>query len=470
MSQGRPLKLLALFAIPLLVGNLFQQAYNLADSIIVGRFIGAGALAAVGATSSISFLFFSVCNGISSGGGIVTAQYFGAGDDDRVRRAIVNSAYIMFVTSLVMGGIAFALTPTALRLMGTPGDILPDAVTYMRMTCLSVPLIAVYNYAASMLRALGDSRTPLYFLVVACLLNVALDLLCVRTLGLGVFGAALATMLAQLLAGVGCLAFALRTNPYFTPDRSRLGVDWEIIRHAVRLGLPLALQWSMIAVSTTALQTVVNRFGTAAVAAFTATTRIEQLTQQPFGSLGMALSTYAGQNYGARRLDRVREGLRDAMLAMALFSGAMLVVMQLLGPAIVKAFVSDGEVVALGGRALRLTSWFYVFLGTIYMTRGTLNGVGDTLFSFINGIIEMLCRILLPMGLTLIPSAGVWAIWWTAGLTWTISALACLLRYFSWSGKRAGTVLTAAAFATGGTNALSVRNKIKPVDNGRILR
>jgi len=260
-----------------------------------------------------------------------------------------------------------------------------------------------------------------------------MDLLFVRTLGLGVFGAALATMLAQLLAGVGCLVFALRSNPYFMIDRSRLAVDWAIIRHAVKLGLPLALQWSMIAISTTALQTVVNRFGTAAVAAFTATNRIDQLTQQPFGSLGMALSTYAGQNYGARRLDRVREGLRDAMLAMAVFSGAMLVVIQLLGPNIVRAFVSDAEVVALGGRALRLTSCFYVFLGTIYMTRGTLNGVGDTLFSFINGIIEMLCRILLPMGLMLIPSVGVWAIWWTAGLTWAISAAACLTRYLSWS-------------------------------------
>ena len=438
MSQGKPLKLLTLFAVPLLIGNLFQQAYNLADSIIVGQFVGAGALAAVGATGSISFLFFSVCNGISSGGGIVTAQYFGANDDDRVRRAIVNSAYIMFSTSLAMGGIAFVLTPAALRLMGTPVDILPDAITYMRMTCLSVPLIAVYNYAASMLRALGDSRTPLYFLIVACLLNVILDLLCVRGLGLGVFGAALATMLAQLLAGVGCLGYAMHTNPYFLFERSRLGVDWEIIRHAVRLGLPLALQWSMIAVSTTALQTVVNRFGTTAVAAFTATNRIDQLTQQPFGSLGMALSTYAGQNYGARRLDRVREGVKDAMLVMAVFSGAMLIVIQLLGPDIVRAFVSDGDVVTLGGKAFRLTSWFYVFLGTIFVIRGALNGVGDTLFSFINGIIEMLCRIFLPMGLMMLLSKNVWVIWWTAGLTWAVSALACLLRYVWWRRKSVG--------------------------------
>jgi Na+-driven multidrug efflux pump len=261
---------------------------------------------------------------------------------------------------------------------------------------------------------------------------------CVRGLGLGVFGAALATMLAQLLAGVGCLGYAMHTNPYFLFERSRLGVDWEIIRHAVRLGLPLALQWSMIAVSTTALQTVVNRFGTTAVAAFTATNRIDQLTQQPFGSLGMALSTYAGQNYGARRLDRVREGVKDAMLVMAVFSGAMLIVIQLLGPDIVRAFVSDGDVVTLGGKALRLTSWFYVFLGTIFVIRGALNGVGDTLFSFINGIIEMLCRIFLPMGLMMLLSENVWVIWWTAGLTWAVSALACLLRYVWWRRKSVG--------------------------------
>ena len=440
MSRGRPLKLLAAFALPLLIGNLFQQAYNLADSIIVGRFLGAGALAAVGATGSISFLFFSVCNGISGGGGIVTAQYFGAGDARKVRRAIVNSAYITLSTSVAMGAIAFALTPAALRLMGTPADILPDAVTYMRMMCLSVPMIGVYNYAASMLRALGDSRTPLFFLIVACLINVGLDLLCVRVLGMGVFGAALATMLAQLLAGAGCLLFAVRTNPYFALSRSQLGVDWEIIRHAVRLGLPLALQWSMIAVSTTALQTVVNGFGTAAVAAFTATSRVEQLTQQPFGSLSMALSTYAGQNFGAGRNDRVRAGLRDSMLAMAVFSLAMLGLMQLLGGEIIRVFVSDPEVIALGGRAVRITSCFYVFLGTIYMIRGILNGVGDALFSFINGLIEMLCRIFLPMLLMAVSGLGVWTIWWTAGLTWAISALFCALRYLRWRRKNAARV------------------------------
>lgn len=438
MTQGRPLRLLAVFALPLLIGNLFQQAYNLADSIIVGRFIGAGALAAVGATGSISFLFFSVCNGIGSGAGIVTAQYFGGGDGQKVRRAIANSAYIMFAASAIMGTLAFALAPTVLRWMGTPADILPDATVYMRMSSAAVPLVAVYNYSASMLRALGDSRTPLVFLIASCLLNVAMDLLCVRALGMGVFGAALATMLAQLIAGVGCLVFALKTNPYFQLRREHLRFDRDISRAAVRLGLPLALQWSMIAVSTTALQTVVNSFGTVAVAAFTSTNRIDSLAQQPFGSLSMALSTYAGQNYGAGRLDRVRDGLRDGMLAMAAFSAVMLLTMQLLGGQIIRVFVTDADVVALGGSAVRLTSCFYVFLGTIYMTRGTLNGVGDALFSFINGVIEMACRILLPIALMRVAGVGVRVIWWTAGLTWMISALFCAMRYLSWRRAKLG--------------------------------
>ena len=437
MTTGSPLVLLSVFALPLFIGNLFQQAYNLADSIIVGRFVGASALAAVGATNSISFLFFSVCNGISGGGGIITAQFFGAGEDEKVRRAIVNSAYIMLVSSLIMSSIAFCMAPSVLRLMGTPADIMPEAVLYMRMTCASVPLIAIYNYASSMLRALGDSKTPLYFLITACLINVCMDLLFVRVFGLGVFGAALATMIAQLIGGVSCLIFAFRTNSYFRSlRRSHIRFDRHITVSAIRLGLPLAMQWSMIAVSTTALQSFVNSFGTTAVAAFTATSRIEQLVQQPFGSLGMAMSTYAGQNYGAGKLDRVRSGLRDSILAMGIFSCFMTIIMQVFGTQIIRIFVDDAAVIALGGRALKLTSIFYLFLGIIYTTRGTLNGIGDVLFSFVNGFSEILCRIFLPVLLMLIPSAGVWSIWWTAGLTWMISALCCLIRYGSWKKKQ----------------------------------
>ena len=457
MTEGKPLVLLSVFALPLLIGNIFQQAYNLADSMIVGRMLGADALAAVGATGSISFLFFSLFNGISGGCGIVTAQYFGAREDDMVRSSIANSAYITLSSSLATGLIAFLMVPTVLAWMGTPPEILPDAITYMRMTSVSVPMIAVYNYASSMQRALGDSRTPLYFLIVSCLINVGLDILFIGQFRLGVFGAALATMLSQMLAGLGSLWYAYRTNPYFRLSKKYLALNTGIVRRSLRLGLPLALQWSLIAISTTALQTVVNTFGATAMAAFTATNRLDQLVQQPFGSISMALSTYAGQNKGAGKTERIRAGFLDSMLMVLVLSGVMLLVMQLFGYGLMSLFVHEEDVILLGGQALKITSLFYLALGTIYVTRGILNGVGDAFFSFINGIVEITGRVGLPLlllglvpagawagfeqmfglsrAMTEAPPATVWTIWITAGLTWVLSGLLCLMRYLSWKKK-----------------------------------
>lgn len=437
MTQGNPTALLAMFALPMLIGNLFQQAYNLADSVVVGQFVGASALAAIGATSSVTFLFFSICNGISSGCGIVTSQLFGAGDPVRTKRAVANSAYVMMAAAIVMGAVAYAASPMALRLMGTPEDILPDAVLYMRMSCIGVPLVGVYNYTASMLRALGDSRTPLYFLIFACFLNIALDLLFVCVFGMAVFGAALATIIAQMVAGVGGLAHVLRTNPYFMLRRQDFKPDRTIICKSVKLGLPIAMQWSLIAVSTTSLQSFVNGFGTAAVAAYTAISRIEQLVHQPYGSLNAALATYAGQNYGAGRMDRVRLGLKHSFALSGAFTLLIFAVMQLFGDAIVSMFVSDPEVIRLGSEGLKLTSWFYASLALIYMTRGVLNGVGDALFSLINGGVEVVCRVTMPPLLMLIPAMGVESIWWVTGLTWLVSAVFCLLRYDRWKRKKA---------------------------------
>ena len=447
MTEGKPLVLLSVFALPLLIGNLFQQAYNLADSMIVGRLLGANALAAVGATGSISFLFFSIFNGISGGCGIVVAQFFGARKDQMVCKAIANSAYLTLAASVLTGAVAFLMVPTVLSWMGTPEEILPDAITYMRMTTASVPLVAIYNYASSMQRALGDSRTPLYFLVLSCLINVGLDLLFVGSFGLGVFGAALATMLSQLLAGAGSLLYAFRRNPYFRVSRSARAFDPQIARSAIRLGLPLALQWSLIAISTTALQSVVNSFGATAMAAYTAVNRLEQLVQQPFGSMGMALSTYAGQNHGAGETRRIQRGLRDGLMAMITLACLMTLIMQMWGEGFVGLFVQEREVIQMGGKALKITSLFYVFLGVIYVTRGVLNGVGDAFFSFVNGVVEIAGRVGLPFLLLHFTSAGVWSIWITAGVTWLLAGSSCVIRYLSWKRKQdrrtAGQELTA---------------------------
>lgn len=435
MTEGNPVYLLIIFAIPMLIGNVFQQLYNLVDSVIVGKYVGANALAAVGATNSVSFLFFALCNGIGSGGGIITAQQFGAGNDDNVKKAIVNSGYILMLGSIIMGAISFIISESVLAFMATPPEIMEDAVIYMKMQCIGLPLVAVYNHVSSMLRALGDSKTPLYFLIFSCILNVGLDLWFVYGLNMGIFGAALATMIAQLIAGVGCFLYAVKYNAYFKMGKEHFKLQKDMIWGSVRLGVPLSLQYSLIAISCMALQRVVNAFGPAVIAAFTATSRIEQLLHQPYGTLSAALSTYSGQNLGAKNLDRIKLGFKKSLIMMGVFSLAMLPIMQFGGEWIVKLFVNDPEVIHYGAVAMQITSWFYIFLGLIYMTRGVLNGVGDAMFALINGIVEVIGRITIPVALTMIPLFGVWGIWWATGLTWLVSAVFCVLRYVSWRKK-----------------------------------
>ena len=436
MTSGNPTRLLMQFAIPMLIGNLFQQTYSLADSMIVGQFLGSDALAAVGSTGSVTFLFFSICNGIGSGAGIVTAQFFGAGQHARTKRSIANAAYIMLVASFLMGVAAFFAAPLVLGMMGVPPELMPDATTYMQMSCIGVPLVAVYNFSSSMLRSLGDSKTPLYFLIFSCFLNIILDILCVYTLDMGVFGAALATIISQVISGVGCLVYAVRKNPYFKLTREDMQPDREIIRQSVKLGLPLALQWSLISVSSTALQTFVNSFGAEVMAAFTAVNRIEHLVHMPYGSISAALATYAGQNFGAHNMKRVKEGFRHGMMLSAVFTVIMMIAYQTVNEPIMRLFVKEEQVIAIGAEALKLTSWFYIALATIYMSRGILNGVGDAMFALINGVVEVICRIAIPYAIVaMFPGIGRTAIWWTTAVTWVISAAFCMLRYVLWRNR-----------------------------------
>jgi len=242
-----------------------------------------------------------------------------------------------------MGVAAFAAAPTVLQLMDTHPDIMADATTYMRVSCLGVPLIAVYNYTSSMLRSLGDSRTPLYFLICSCFLNLALDVLFVNRFHMGVFGAALATIIAQLASGVGCLIYALKYNPYFRLSREDLQPDRLLIGKAVKIGLPMAFQWSLISISSTALQTFVNSFeSTDVVAAYTATNRIESLLHQPYGSISAALATFSGQNYGARNLDRVKNGLKHAFLIAGVYTLLMTLLFQLFSTPIMHLYRQRG--------------------------------------------------------------------------------------------------------------------------------
>lgn len=279
-----------------------------------------------------------------------------------------------------------------------------------------------------MLRALGDSRTPLYFLIVSCVINVVLDILFVK-MGMGVFGAGLATIISQLLSGVSCIIFAFKTNDYFVFTKEDIAVDFKIICKVIKLGVPLSLQFAMISISCMALQRVVNGFGETAVAAFTATSRVEQVIHQPYQTLGAALSTFSGQNYGAHKMDRVKSGMKKGMLMMAIFTACMIPIMQFFSGQIIHIFVDEPEVIEMGAKALRITSIFYVFLGIIYVVRGVLNGLGDSFFALLNGIVEVIGRFTVPIFLTSIATIGVWGIWWSTGAVWFISGFTAWLRY-----------------------------------------
>ncbi len=277
--------------------------------------------------------------------------------------------------------------------------------------------------------ALGESKTPLLFLIASSIINVVLDLVYVIIFGLGVRGVAYATIIAQILAAVGILTYAIKKNPYFIINRDEMNYDARIVGKCYRIGLPLAMQASLIAISCVALQSVVNTFGSVVVAAFTATSRIEQLVNQPFNSLGLALSTFTGQNIGAGKLDRVKKALINSLLMITAFSLLLLIVFHVFGNIIMRIFVSDAQVIDLGTQALKITSWFYIALGVIYVVRGMLNGAGDSVYSMINGCVEVAGRIVFSNTLVLIPSVGKWGIWWSTALTWFITGVASLIRY-----------------------------------------
>lgn len=429
MTEGSALGLLIRFSIPMLIGNLFQQFYNLVDSIMVGRLVGADAFAAVGASSSITFLFFALCNGIGSGGGIITSQFFGGDDIKGVKKCITNTGYIMLVFPLVVGIVSFFLANPLLKALSTPTEIFDDALIYVRIMCLGIVFVSLYNYISSILRALGDSKTPLYFLIFSCFLNIGLDAFCIAVLKMGVVGAAVATLIAQFIAGCGCFIYAFKTNPYFVLTKEDLSFDRNITIKTVKLGIPLSLQFSLIAISSMALQRVVNSFGPVAVAAFTATSRIEQVIHQPYQTLSAALSTYSGQNFGAKKYKRVINGFHVSLLIMAVFTVVMLPVMQFAGKAIVSIFVTDSDVIEMGAIALKITSLFYIFLGLIYVTRGVLNGLGDAFFALFNGVVEIFGRFIVPVAMTSMVFIGLWGIWWSVGVVWFISGVTAWMRY-----------------------------------------
>ncbi|MCR5142797.1 MAG: MATE family efflux transporter [Ruminococcus sp.] len=429
MTEGSVTGNIVRFTLPLLAGNLLQQTYNVADTLIVGKYLGDTTLAAVGATGSITYLFYALCIGLSIGAGVLISQHFGAGRLERVRADIVNSAAVTLIFALAATLPAVMFARPLLKMLGVRAALIGRSVTYMRIASAGTVCVAAYNWINSVMRGLGDSKTPLIFLGVSTVLNVGLDLLFVMVFGMGVGGAAFATVLAQGVSAASCIVYCFRTNADIRPRGEELHTDPVLMKKCVTFGLPIAAQNGLVCISMIALQSVTNGFSDSVMAAYTASMRIEQLVQQPFISLNAAVSAFTGQNIGAGKQERAVSGMKSALKIGSVFAIVMFVVFTLFGRSIVGFFVSGRRTIAIGAAALIMTGCCYIPLGAIHIVRGFLNGTGDTGFALVNGLTEVICRIGFSLILTRIAFIGWRGIWITTSITWVATAAVCIIRY-----------------------------------------
>ena len=418
MTSGSTMKLILGFAVPLLMGMLFQQVYSLVDTIIVGRFLGVSALAAVGATGSINFLIVGFCQGICNGFTLPVAQRFGAKDYDGLRKYVGNSA----VLAIIFGGAITLITVIACRpileLMQTPSDIIDLSYNYIVVIFAGIPAIMLYNILSAYLRSLGDSVTPVIFLVISAGLNIGLDLLFIVTFKWGVFGAAFATVLSQAVSGILCLILIIKKFDILHLKRDDWKLDWDYTRYLLIMGLPMGLQYSITAIGSVILQSSVNTLGSTAVASMTAGSRISMFVVCPFDALGSTMATFGGQNVGAGRLDRLGRGLRSAVTLGAIYSALILVVLIFFGRDLILLFVNASEVtvIAQAKQFLVTNAAFYLMLALVNIVRFLIQGMGFSGFAVFAGVFEMVARAL--VGLVFVPIFGFIAACFASPLAW----------------------------------------------------
>lgn len=426
MTHGTPMKLILQFTIPLLMGNLFQQMYNLVDSIIVGKALGIKALASVGASSSITFLIIGFVMGTCSGFAIPVAQCFGAGRESDMRKYICNSMFLAAILALLLTTATSLLCFPILRWMGTPEDIIQGAYEYLIVIFLGIPFTFLYNILSGIIRSLGDSRTPFMFLVISTILNILGDLFFVLNLHMGVMGAGLATILAQAVSGVLCLIYMHHHFKILKMQPEDKKLRLVLMRRLLNLGIPMGLQFSITAVGSIMLQSAINGLGSVAVAAYTAAIKIKQVAMCPYDALANAMATFGAQNLGAGETKRIRVGLKDSVIigvAYSIFAGIVLV---LCGSTIATLFVdsSNVEILAKTQQYLSTIGCFYIILCLLNIFRSTVQGLGYSGPAFFSGVFEMVART--GMAVFVIPVYGYTAACFTDPAAW-ISAIIFLI-------------------------------------------
>ncbi len=399
MTKGSPLPIILKFMLPLMIGNIFQQLYNMADTIIVGRFVGPDALAAVGSTGTIMFLVLGFSQGMSTGFSVLTSQRFGAGDENGTKRSVANGIILSVFIIVIMTALSLYGMKFLLRLMNTPENIMDDAYTYISIICMGTVTSVFYNLFSSYLRSVGNSRIPLLSLILSAFLNVVLDLFFVINLNMGVAGAALATNISQGISAILCIVYIYKKIPALTPERTHWRLDSWDTKRQLSIGIPMALQFGITASGTIVMQSAINLFGSTAVAAYTAANKFQNLIMQGMIAMGQTMATYAGQNFGKGNIKRIRQGVRLALGTTIVYS-IICSALALMGLSfILKLFfagdVDIADMLPWAKTYIYICAAFYIPLSTIFIFRNTMQGCGYGFLPMMGGVAELLARLII---------------------------------------------------------------------------
>ena len=418
MTKGNVFNIILGFAIPLLLGMLFQQFYSMVDTIIVGKYLGVSALASVGSTGSINFMIIGFCMGVCNGFAIPVAQKFGAGNFKKLRKYVFNSGFLAIVFSAVMTLIVCVFCRQILIAMRTPEDIIQGAYSYIYVIFLGIPATYLYNLLSGIIRSLGDSKTPLFFLIISSIINIILDLFLIIYMHMGVAGAAWATVIAQAVSGILCLIYMRKKYSVLKFESDELKIDGYCIRRLCYMGIPMGLQYSITAIGSVILQAAVNGLGSIIVAAVTAAGKISMFLCCPFDALGSTMATYTGQNIGAGKLERISEGIKKSMIIGSVYSIVALMISVFFGKSLALLFVNENEIEILAkvSENLIIIAAFYIPLCIVNVVRFTIQGMGYSTFAILAGVCEMIARAL--CGFILVPIFGYVAVCLASPVAW----------------------------------------------------
>jgi len=437
LTTGSPGKGLLLFALPMILGNLFQQFYNMVDTIIVGKYVGEDALAAVGASYALTTVFVMIAIGGGTGASVIISQYLGARESGKMKTAVSTAMLTFLGTSIVLGVFGVAANRQILTALSTPDNVLGDAALYLRIYFTGLPFLFMYNILAAIFNALGDSRTSLYLLIFSSILNIFLDLFAVRVLEMGVAGVAIATVMAQGIAAV--MSFFILRKRLKAYEGKQKRFDVGILKNMVKVAIPSIIQQSIVSVGMLLVQSVVNGFGSSVLAGYTAGMRLESICVVPMISMGNAVSTFTAQNIGANQVERVKKGYRASYGIIGAFAVLICVVLLVFKYPLIQMFLEEdagGQALETGVSYLSFIAYFFVFIGLKAATDGVLRGAGDVFVFTAANLVNLAIRV--SFAFLMAPIIGVQAVWFAVPIGWTVNYLISGLRYLTgqWSRKK----------------------------------